>query len=269
MALAASLAATPPNQKGWEGSSNSANDADIILADPGANCLLIFGVTGCGTSGGADDAAWFSSGSSVAGGSLTWTQIGFSTDANAYVCTAGAYSAMATGAPGGFTADFTAAPTHTFEDCNMFSFVVKATGHDTGTPIGGKVFSKFAGSLSNGAQSVTLDAAPATDDFVLVFVHADQGSPTTSTPNTGAGGTWTNLYTNTSGTHDQVCYIGYRTGSTSTTVAFSDLNTGGDEFTATVSAFVIKASAGGGASSAAPSGLIIPPTRATGRASSW
>ncbi|MGH9249157.1 MAG: hypothetical protein ACRD0W_06540 [Acidimicrobiales bacterium] len=119
--------------------------------------------------------------------------------------------------------------------------VVAYTGYDTGTPTGatGSLLVESAGT-PDGAQSFTLSGAPATDSEVFAAITLDKDAAGT-TP--GAG--WTEIHDvqagGAGGVQSQI-----RTGSTSTTVAWVDTNTGGNIFKFVASAVEIKAAAGAG-----------------------
>ena len=115
--------------------------------------------------------------------------------------------------------------------------VVGYTGYDTTTPTGGTgTFS--LGSGADGAHSLTLSAAPTTDDEVVGFVSIDK-----ETLGTTPGSAFSEQYDVQAGASG-----GYeletRTASTSTTVDWVDLHTGtGAIFRACACGLVIKAAA--------------------------
>jgi hypothetical protein len=112
------------------------------------------------------------------------------------------------------------------------------TGYNTGSPIGATATGNDAD--GNGAASITLSGAPATDSEVLAGADVALNSGT-STVSPGAG--WTEL--------SDVALSGFlnwqtqaRTASTSTTVAWADLATGSDPLEAVMWALEIKAAGG-------------------------
>jgi hypothetical protein len=117
-----------------------------------------------------------------------------------------------------------------------YSLVVVAyTGYDTGDPIGA-IGTFLDEATPDGAQSLTLDAAPATTSEVLAMVGMDKESVGV-TP----GGGWSELYDVHAGSSGGA-QVQIRTGSTSTSVDWVDVHTGtGGIFKALGAAIEIKA----------------------------
>jgi hypothetical protein len=114
-------------------------------------------------------------------------------------------------------------------------------GYDTGDPVGA-IAEVLAGG-NDGAQSTTLDAAPAADSMVFATRYGlmNNGQATAT-----AGAGWTEI-DDVSMTDYDTLHIQTRTGSTSTTVAWDDVNTGaGTVFETALAAIEIKAAGGGG-----------------------
>jgi hypothetical protein len=229
---------------GW----NTAADQSYTTASitPGANCVLVL------LMGGVQDAAntnsLFSGGSVTqhtvvsSGSGPTWTKQTFSDPPANFDSHAAVWTAVIGGSdPGSFTV------TIDFPDsraAGMFAYSIhKSTGHDTGTPFGGKIATNAE--AGNGAVTATLDAAPATDDHTIALSVVDtDGSGTGATFGTSFG-TWTETAEG-NGTNEVGWNTGYRTGSTSTSVEWTDVNTGSaTTFTSAQAAIVVKAAAGG------------------------
>lgn len=127
------------------------------------------------------------------------------------------------------------------------------TGYNTGTPIGATAGQVAGG--TDGLQSTALSGAPATDSEVFACLN-DVLNSGVMTVSAGAG--WTEL--------DQVSRTNFdcvqwqiRTASTSTTVAWADIDTGaGTVFEAVLAAIEIRAAAGSASvlSAATPSGTL-------------
>jgi len=184
--------------------------------------------------------------STVSGGSLTWTKrlsidsgaLGFSYSHCLEIWTA----PVTTGA------SMTVTHANTL-DCNgadgrktafhIFSY----TGYDTGTPTGATV---TGSSLSDPTGALTLSAAPASDSMVVASrsFQPDAASDVTASPGSG----WTEIYDNASGATGYSCLeTQERTGSTSTSVAWTDINVEDTAVFGTLGAAIeIKAAAGGG-----------------------
>lgn len=119
--------------------------------------------------------------------------------------------------------------------------VVDYTDYDTSTPVGGKV-SKVP-TVTNGAESITLDATPASTSEVLAWLQADSSDGTGVTVGTG----WTEIQESTN-VGDGIQQVQIRTGSTSTTVGWDDVYTGPGTVIeiGMAAALEIKAAAAGG-----------------------
>lgn len=125
--------------------------------------------------------------------------------------------------------------------------VVAYTGYDTGTPIGGTASGSDT-STPDGAQNITLSAAPTVDDEIFAASIADKESVGT-TPGSG----WTEVHDvhsgGSGGLESEV-----ETGVTSTSVDWVDVHTGtGGIFKWAGAAVVVKAGA-----AAAPAALTGP-----------
>lgn len=112
------------------------------------------------------------------------------------------------------------------------------TGHDSGTPIGGKITGT---NLGSGAVNITLDAAPASGDYTLAWRAAEAAGSgkLTATPTSG----WNEEYD--VGTSGWACLqTQTRTGSTSTAVQWDDVAVGDSVYTdeSIAGAIAIKAS---------------------------
>lgn len=131
------------------------------------------------------------------------------------------------------------------DDHSMAKIRVKCwsiEGYDTGSPVGGIAETVAAG--NDGAQSTTLNATPAAGSMVFATRYALMNNGQ-ATATEGAGWTETD---DVSRTDYDALQIQTRTGSTSTTVAWVDVNTGaGTVFETALAAIEIKAAAGGGA----------------------
>jgi len=125
---------------------------------------------------------------------------------------------------------------------NMQFYVVAVlayTGYDTGTPTGatGSLLVEDTGA-PDGAQSFTLSGAPATTSEVVAAITLDKDAAGT-TP----GSDFTEIYdVQVGGSGGEQSQI--RTGSTSTTVAWVDTNTGGSIFKLVAAGVEVKEAAG-------------------------
>lgn len=140
-----------------------------------------------------------------------------------------------------------AAMTVTF-DCGSYAiysagwFVYEITGHDTTTPTGGTA--KYADDTTDGAVSITLDAAPASGDYTLASLWVDSYDADASRVTPGTGFTETGEVGGT----DAIGYgqAQYRTSSTSTGVGWDDIRAqSATTYSSAGQAIVIKAAAGG------------------------
>jgi len=164
-------------------------------------------------------------------------------------------SRLATDTPGGWghasriwTAETVAGGSLTFTvDCGADSIeyyfveITAYTGYDTSTPVGATASGTSTGS---GADSITLSAAPAADSDVLAFLSAVSSGSGTPAATPAAG--WTEIHdTGVDGWHGVQSQS--RTGSTSTTVGWGDVEAGGAMDDATLQAIEVTAAASGAA----------------------
>lgn len=126
--------------------------------------------------------------------------------------------------------------------------VYQYTGHDTVTPIGATARGSDAD--GNGAASITLSANPATTSEVVAFATkiVNSGVPGSVTVGTG----WTEINEPTPITDFGGWQTQVRSGSTSTSVGWDDLDVGGNPEGATLLAFEVKAASGGSSTTVAP-----------------
>ncbi len=141
--------------------------------------------------------------------------------------------------------------------------VVAYTGYNTGAPTGATATGSQNGGFSGPPSpfSITLSAAPASTNEVFAVAGMDK-SAAGATP--GTAGTWTEVddLTNTDwgGLESEV-----RTGSTSTTVDWADLRSGGGAlFNVAAVAVEVKVAAAAG-----PVLPVVVPTAAVTRAANW
>jgi len=227
---------------GWE----SAKTDGFVSASitPGANCALVV-LIGC-----VDDSAIggvhnLLTGSSVtsSGSGPAWTERAVSgTPAAQFEAQSGVFSATIAGSdPGSFTVTWNA---NQSTDVGARAYAIyKITGHDTGTPFGGKIADPT--NSGNGAITVTLDAAPASADITLAISFADEddaGGGYGAVFDTG----WTEDYDGSSLAARCAWNVGQRTGSTSTSVAWTDVNTGPHTYGSSQAAIVVKDGGAGG-----------------------
>lgn len=120
--------------------------------------------------------------------------------------------------------------------------VYEVSGHDTSTPIGGKV--AVADGTTDGAKTLTLDAAPASADITIAacMLDADAGGGKGVTVGSGFTEDWD--YTDSS--WYGLAQSQQRTSSTSTSAGWDDVRTAGAPTTYSFAglAFVLKASSG-------------------------
>ena len=138
--------------------------------------------------------------------------------------------------------------------------VVAYTGYDTGSPIGatGQFINAFNSTGINDSASLTLSAAPASDSFVFASIFC--GANSAAGPVT-AGSGWTEIY---DWVNSDTGGLGYqsqeRTGSTSTSVSWADVDTndasGGLWGCAGFAMEIKAASAGGGGTALAIDPLV-------------
>lgn len=120
------------------------------------------------------------------------------------------------------------------------------TGYDTSTPIGATATGGSSGSTGlgiDGAVSITLSGAPASDSYVIGLLWQDYG--TAGTNNVAPGSGWTELYDFRGSDNYEGVQLQERTGSTSTTVGWDDIKNGTCIVAKTTAlAFEVKAAAG-------------------------
>lgn len=175
-------------------------------------------------------------------GPLTWTSKKESTSADSpgYGYAGKIWLSSATSGAGSMTLTFDAGA---FNVTNFLYAIDAVTGEDTTTPTGATAIGTDAD--GEGAASITLDAAPAATSVVLamaMIAHDNTigsidagGDFTEETPEVTRAG-WLNTQ------------LQRRTGSTSTTVAWTDLNNGGSTPLGALMMAVEIKQAGGGAS---------------------
>lgn len=197
-------------------------------------CVFVFIV--------ADADVGAGSGNSISGGSLSWsspTSTASGTDGGSYFWNGSAHIA-AVGTAGATTLIVTNAAT--VGDCRVQISAFDLTGYNTATPTGGKISGNIG---EDGDGSLTLDAAPETDDYTVgarIFVPIG-GTNTAATVGTGcilihsiAGSAgYGNIYTQS------------RTASTTAATVWTDINSTGGVSGYTGQergmAFVVKAAA--------------------------
>jgi hypothetical protein len=249
---------------GW----NTANDQSYTTASitPGANCALVL------LMGGVQDAAntnsLFSGGSVTqhtvvsSGSGPTWTKRTNTDPPANFDSHAAVWTAVIGGSdPGSFTVTIDFPDTRA---AGMFAYTIhKSTGHDTGTTFGGKIAT--AAQAGNGAVTATLDAAPATDDHTIAFSVVDTDASGTGATFGSSFGTWTETAEG-DGTNDVGWNTGYRAASTSTSVEWTDVNTGSaTNFTSAQAAIVVKAQVGDATATPAVIALSVTIPQATGQ----
>ncbi len=241
---------------GW----NTASDQSFTTASitPGTNCALVLLIAGVqDNSSAANDL--FDNGSITAhtvvssGSGPSWTRQTFSEPSAGFTAHAAVWTATIGGSdPGSFTV------TADFPDtrvAGLYAYSIhKATGHDTGTPFGGKIATQ--NQAGNGAVTATLDAAPASGDATIALSAVDTDASGTGATFGTSFGTWTETVEG-DGTDEVGWNTGYRTGSTSTSVEWTDVNTGSaTNFTSAQAAIVVKA-AGGTDGTATPAAISV------------
>lgn len=127
---------------------------------------------------------------------------------------------------------------------NVFGYgvsIIEFVGHDLTTPVTGVVAKQAA---INGADSVTLTAAPTVDDFSLGFAVKEANTGTIAITQ-GSG--FTEVHDVAGSAGGVATQYEERTGSTSTTVDWADMNTGAsDVFREFIFAINVKMLVGGG-----------------------
>ena len=225
--------------EGWQASGSTFTTASI---SPAANSLLVFFV------GVMQDVNAPQAGvpGTVSGGGLTWTDRISQPATASWQVQSVLKTAVCGATPGTFTLQFTDSGADPMgERCWA---VYQITGFDTGTPVTGVVGALGIGAgnggtagAATGAETLTLTAAPVAADITLAFSFADANSASGGTFQSGQG--WTREV-NGSGASLDTCH-GQRTGSTSTSVQWSEVNAGGGDYSWTGIAINVKATAGG------------------------
>lgn len=216
---------------------NQASATTLATASitPDANCLLVAFAHALkdgnpGTTDMHSTATMVSSGSGP-----TWSKLTAAAPGGSFFMHGAIWTATIGGTdPGSFTV--TADWSGTAKGWALVN-IYKVTDYNTGTPTGGKVTNSTA--TGDGAVTVTLDAAPASGDITLASNSADCTAGGGAEFNTTAG-TWTEDAQGT-GTPQLAWNVGQRTGSTSTSVPWSDVNGGTGNFSSSQLAVVVKA----------------------------
>lgn len=148
-------------------------------------------------------------------------------------------------------------------DQHITAQVVAYTGYDVASPIGASI--TRTNSADTGAVSITLSAAPASTSEVLAGrQRADNNFyNTTATPGSG----WTELYDFNAGGGYQDVETQVRAGSTSTTVAWTDIDDTAGPASFAVHTFALEIKEAGGATG--PVAKLYKTTQAIKRASNW
>lgn len=228
---------------GWDTASDLGYTSASIT--PGANCVLICGMYGVQDNAGALDLFSLAGPNFTivsSGTGPTWTKQGSSAPTTGFDPTACVYTAVIGGTdPGSFTVtvDFPSNLT-----AGQFIMrIIRYTGHDTTTPFAG--IRTTAHQAGTGAVSTTVTATPATGDYVEALSGADSDAARDATFDSTAR-TWTTDWVGSSATGIQICGAGgYSTGSTSTTVAWSQVNPV-NNFNSAQWAIIVKAAAASG-----------------------
>jgi len=214
---------------------------------PSNNSLLVVAISaleGAGTSEMASGVGGLNISIDDVGADLTWTTrvTTLLTEGGWGYGTKIFTAPVTTGVSMTIVADVATADIHDY-----FVEVYQYTGYDTGSPVGGSIVGTDAD--GDGAASITLSSTPAADSDVLAFAILVLN--TSGTPNVTEGAGWTELADQYSDAWAQA-QSQARTGSTSTTVAWADLQaSGGGASGAALSAIEIKAAAGGGTNTGA------------------
>lgn len=130
---------------------------------------------------------------------------------------------------------------------NVYCYAYDVSGQDTTQSLGGKASGQSG--VTNGALNPTLDAAPTANDLVLEFIMGTLNSGAGAIDPDNAAGFSTELF-DTGRTDWNKREAASRTGSTSTTVGWSDVSNNASPVSyyknPVYVAFTIKAAAGGG-----------------------
>lgn len=180
---------------------------------PPDNSLLVVLVTAFGFGTSVDLGAELS----VSGGGLTWTGRIAVGDLVSWTTGVSVFTApVTTGAS--MTLDFDCGAEDVY---NYVAQVFAFTDYDTGSPVGATASN--ATMATNGADALTLSASPASTSYVLGLIAINQNTGTSvATPDAGDG--WAEVLVAT-GNLRWTQSIG-RTGSTTTSVGWSDVATG-------------------------------------------
>jgi hypothetical protein len=248
MAIAVSLLTS--GSDGWDTGLDLAFTTASIT--PGTNCALVLLVAGVEESALATSLLNADHSVVSSGSGPTWTKQANSDSTVAYNVHAAVWTAVIGGSsPGSFTVtvDWRGGA-----ESGAYAYSIhKLTGHDTTTTFGG--FAVTEGQAGNGAVTATLSAAPAAGDATIALDMADEaGSFGAAFGSTF--GTWTETADGASGSHQVAWNTGYRTGSTSTSVEWSDVNTGSNTFSSGQAAIVVKAAGGGGTDATATPSIV-------------
>jgi hypothetical protein len=238
---------------GW----NTAEDTGFVTASiaPGADCALVLLIGG--VAGGTGNLDIFDNTSTCvsSGSGPTWTKQEWATYTGTFQAQAAIWTAVIGGSdPGSFTVTFDFGTGSRTAGLWAYS-IHKCTGHDTSTTFGGK--ETTSSQAGNGAVTITLDAAPATDDVTIALSVVDTDASGTGATFGTSFGTWTETVEG-DGTDEVGWNTGWRTASTSTSVEWTDVNTGSaTNFTSAQAAIVVKAAAGGGGDDTATPDVIV------------
>lgn len=222
--------------KGWEAAS--VDTFTTAAVSPGADCLLVLLVGAIQDDNQSINVVGSPPEVTVVTSGLTWTVRATEGPPAGYTAHSAVWTAPVGSDPGSITVQLTSNYVAAGgEDIGSYCYALyRVTGYDTGTPIGGKI--SEAGNTGNGAVSVTLDAAPASGDITLALSRADATETSVgATFDTG----WSQDATGVGGSTQGAWNAGQRTGSTSTTVAWTDVNTGTESYSSTQVAIVVKA----------------------------
>ncbi len=248
MAITATLLTS--GEAGWD----TASDLNFVTASitPGANCALFLLIAGVPDTSNSESLLWTGWTCVSSGSGPTWTNRVNSGSTTGFQATSCIHSATIGGTdPGSFTVtmDWGTSPTALV---GTYAYALyKVTGHDTGTPYAGAVATR--GQAGNGAVTATLAATPASGDVTLAINLADNDGEAGGGATFGSSfGTWTENAEGAGATY-AVWNCGQRTGSTSTSVEWSDVNAAtADNYSSAQAAIIVKV-AGIGADKFLPS----------------
>lgn len=206
---------------------------------PSDNSLLVVAVFYIAESDGASEGSIIT----LSGGGLTWTSRAVSTTSAGWQYGSRIFSApVTTGASMALTAGSGGLNVHRYR-----VVCVEYTGYDTSTPIGATAVG--ASATGDGAASITLSGAPASTSEVFAAALTAFNGASAFGIDPGADFTEQDDVGETSWAAFQTQY---RTGSTSTTVAWADLSSGsfGSEAGSVLLAVEVKEGSGGGSTNA-------------------